>query len=138
MKRKPFWLINGKLCEADFFLDKLLSAPSLDEARYYFSAFVSAGRSVTFSILATLNDVDDFQQWWSGKQRILRNNALGRYLKGIRDQVTHVGLNPLGIHRRGMFRSEFLFVGESAPEKMRSRPRRHTWNSSWILRRRPL
>jgi hypothetical protein len=117
MKRKPFWLIDGKLCEADFFLDKMLSAPSLDEARYYFSAFVSACRSVTFAIQATLHKVDDFKEWWPGKQKILRNNALASYLKGVRDQVTHVGLNPLGIHRRGMFSSEFLFVGGSAPEE---------------------
>jgi hypothetical protein len=119
MQRKPFWLINGKLCEADFFLDKLREAPSLDEARYYFSAFVSAARSVTYAIQATLNTVDGFNEWWQGKRIDFQENSFAKYLKKVRDELVHVGMNPLGIHRRGFSIpfSEFLLIGRDAPEE---------------------
>jgi len=48
---KSFDLVDEKLAEADFFLEKLRdSSTDFFAARCYFSAFVSPSRSVTFAL----------------------------------------------------------------------------------------
>ncbi len=90
--RYPFWLIDGKPRESDFFLEKLRTAPDLDAARYFFSAFLSAARSVTFALQKCLGGLAHFDGWYEGRQRELRNHAIAAYFKDIRDQVIHQGL----------------------------------------------
>lgn len=117
--RYPFWLIDGKLRESDFFLEKLRTAPDLDAARYYFSAFLSAARSVTFALQKCLGGLAHFDAWYEDRQRELKDHPIAAYFKGIRDQVIHEGLNPLERHVRGVggiIRSNFYLV-EGAPEQ---------------------
>jgi len=44
--RRPFWLIDGRLREAAYFLDGMTAKPGIDEARHQFSAFLSAFVSI--------------------------------------------------------------------------------------------
>ncbi|HVR38204.1 MAG TPA: hypothetical protein VMU84_03855 [Thermoanaerobaculia bacterium] len=117
--RYPFWLIDGKLCESDFFLEKLNTAPDIEAARYYFSAFLSAARSVTFALQKCLGGLAHFDAWYTDQQRELKQHPTAAYFKTIRDQVIHEGLNPLERHVRGVggiVGSNFYLV-ESAPEQ---------------------
>lgn len=117
--RYPFWLIDGKLCESDFFLEKLRTAPDLDAARYYFSAFLSSARSVTFALQKCLGGLAHFDGWYEDRQQELKLHPTATYFKTIRDQVIHEGLNPLERHVRGVggiVGSNFYLV-ESAPEQ---------------------
>jgi hypothetical protein len=117
--RYPFWLIDGKLRESDFFLEQLRSAQDLDVARYYFSAFLSAARSVTFALQKCLGGLAHFDGWYADRQNELRDHAIATYFKDIRDQVIHQGLNPLKRHVRGVggiVGSNFYLV-KSAPEQ---------------------
>ncbi len=117
--RYPFWLIDGKLLESDFFLEQLRAAPDLDAARYYFSAFLSAARSVTFALQKCLGGLAHFDGWYEDRQNELRHHAIATYFKDIRDQVIHQGLNPLERHVRGVgaiVGSNFYLV-EGAPER---------------------
>jgi hypothetical protein len=117
--RYPFWLIDGKLQESDFFLEQLRSASDLDAARYYFSAFLSAARSVTFALQKCLGGLAHFDGWYEDRQNELRGHAIATYFKDIRDQVIHQGLNPLELHVRGVgaiVGSNFYLV-EGAPEQ---------------------
>ncbi|MGA2207716.1 MAG: hypothetical protein ABSG10_13395, partial [Terracidiphilus sp.] len=58
---QSFGIVEEKLREAEFFLDALHAAPrSSFEARCLFSAFVSAARSVTLALQATMKDIDGF------------------------------------------------------------------------------
>jgi hypothetical protein len=117
--RYPFWLIDGKLREADFFVEKLRGAPDLDDARYYFSAFVSAARSITFALQKCIGPLAQSDAWYGERQSELKNHAVAKYFKSIRDQVIHEGLIPLGDHARGVggiVGSDFYLVGD-APEQ---------------------
>ncbi len=116
--RKPFWLIDGKLREADFFLDKLRTSLALDDARFYFSAFVSATRSVTYAIQACLKRAPGFSEWYAGRRAELTNDPLAKYFLCARNTSVHVGLNPLGLLQRSMLgTSEFFLYGEKVPER---------------------
>ena len=91
----PFDLVDEKLAEADFFLDKLKDS-SLNpfEARCYFSAFVSAARSVTFALQAVMKSrVYGFGEWYESKQEELRQDPLARFFHDARTEVQHMGLN---------------------------------------------
>jgi hypothetical protein len=117
--RYPFWLIDVKLRESDFFLEKLRTAPDLEAARCYFSAFVSAARSVTLALQKCLSGLAHFDGWYEDRQKELQQHAIAAYFKDIRDQVIHEGLNPLQTERRGvgaLFGVQFLLV-KGAPER---------------------
>lgn len=115
--RKPFWLINGKLCEADFFLDKLRTANDIDDARYYFSAFVSAARSITYALQVCLKGFRDFDQWYDDQRRVLRDDPVARYFHNLRNQVIHECLNPLGRMTRTMYGTDYYLEGDAVPER---------------------
>lgn len=60
-----FSVVEDKLLEAEFFLRKLGATDMHDsEARYYFSAFVSACRSVTWALQKSLKGVGGFDSWY--------------------------------------------------------------------------
>jgi len=64
-----FGVVENKLREAEFFLDQLRDASRLSfEADCYFSAFVSAARSVTFAMQASLKGVPGFRDWYGSAQ----------------------------------------------------------------------
>jgi hypothetical protein len=115
--RRPFWLIDGKLREADFFLEKLRAAPDLDDARYYFSAFASAARSITYAIQVCLRGVPGFERWYESKQEKLKRDSIAKYFHCLRNHMNHVGLNPLGRMTRGILTTEFFLVGKNVPEE---------------------
>ena len=94
MEGTPFSLVLDKLAEADFFLDKMMASETgvnLFEFRCYFSAFVSAARSISFSLQAVMNDIEGFQEWYVPKQEALRKNPLARFFVERRNEVQKVG-----------------------------------------------
>jgi hypothetical protein len=117
-QRKPFWLIDYKLREADFFLEKLRCSDELNEARYYFSAFLSAARSVTYAIQVCLHGLGGSKEWWEERRQRLKDDAIARYFHLARNEGEHTGLNPLQVQMRGSLptRSEFLLAAENMPE----------------------
>jgi hypothetical protein len=115
--RRPFWLIDGRLREAAYFLDGMTARPAIDESRHNFSAFLSAFASVFDTIDRTLRDVDGFLPWWDALEEDLLTDATVAYLWTIRNQVVHEGLNPLGSIRRSLplGTTEALLLGEWLP-----------------------
>jgi hypothetical protein len=91
-----FGVVEDKLREADFFLGCLRKSSYLSfEGRCFFSAFVSAARSVTFAMQASLKGVRDFDQWYEAVRTSLRTDRLAPYFVEIRNDVVHKGRNPL-------------------------------------------
>jgi hypothetical protein len=91
-----FGIVEEKVAEAAFFLDRLGSASSHSfEARCYFSAFASAARSVTLSLQYSMEDVPGFLDWYVTAQEHLKADALASQFKEIRNDIVHKGLNPL-------------------------------------------
>lgn len=91
-----FQVVEDKLFEAEFFLKQLGTTSSIDpEARYYFSAFVSACRSVTFALQKSLKSVDGFDAWYKVAREQLKTDPLTPYFCEVRNQIVHTGVNPL-------------------------------------------
>lgn len=114
---KSFDLVDEKLAEADFFLDKLKnSVRNPFESRCYFSAIVSAARSVTFVLQAVMrSQVEGFDLWYDTKQEELRQDPVARFFVATRNDTLKEGLNPVtaGSMRRVSGRSvvELYFQG---------------------------
>jgi hypothetical protein len=93
---RGFGLVDDKLFEADFFLEKLSDCGfNFWEARFYLSAFVSAARTVTFALQGSISDLDGFNEWYSAKQEALRSSPTARFFAKARTDSQHLGINPL-------------------------------------------
>lgn len=93
---ESFGIVETKLLEADFFYKKLRSASPLGfDANCYFSAFVSAARSVTFALQVSLKGIDEFSDWYEAKRTELKADDLARYFVGLRNDIIHKGEKPL-------------------------------------------
>jgi hypothetical protein len=91
-----FGVVEDKLREAEFFLSQLRDTSRLSfEAHCYFSAFVSAARSVTFAMQGSLKGVPGFKDWYDSAQKQLKTDPLAPFFVEIRNQVVHTGTNPL-------------------------------------------
>ncbi len=91
-----FGIVEEKLSEAEFFLDSLRASGRLQpEPRYFFSAFVSAARSVTDAIRASLVDTPSFDAWYANAMGALTADPLTKHFAEIRNKVIHTGDNPL-------------------------------------------
>ncbi|MDD3030511.1 MAG: hypothetical protein PHS57_09630 [Alphaproteobacteria bacterium] len=100
---ESFGLVEQKILEADFFLKAFSNTKRLDySANYYFSAFVSAARSVTFALQANMNDVEGFLEWYEQARAKLRTDPLAPFFVEVRNDLVHTGktsLNALPINR---------------------------------------
>jgi hypothetical protein len=104
-KNKNYQLIELKIAETYYFYTKLVQ----DETKalykkYYFSAFISAARSITFCIRYVFSDIKGFNEWYEkliSKFKI-KNNILNRF-NNMRVDSVHKGVNPL------KFNIEFLY-----------------------------
>jgi hypothetical protein len=93
---QSFGIVEEKLFETEFFLESLrLAKEKRFEARCYFSAFVSAARSVTFVLQATLNGVHGFAEWYENVRNTLKADAFAPYFIDVRNDLVHKGVNPL-------------------------------------------
>jgi hypothetical protein len=91
-----FGVVENKLREAAFFLDQLRDSSRLSfEADCYFSAFVSACRSVTFAMQACMEGVPGFEDWYKSAQKQLKIDRPAPLFVEIRNKVVHAGANPL-------------------------------------------
>lgn len=91
-----FGVVEDKLWEADFFLEHLRQSNRHSfDGQCFFSAFVSAARSVTLAMQASLKDVAGFESWYVGIREKLKTDPLAPYFVEIRNDVIHTGINRL-------------------------------------------
>lgn len=95
MKARSFDLVDHKLMEADYFFEKFSGAVAPDETNYNFSAFVSAARSVTWSLQAVMKHIPDFEQWYFLEQEKMKLNDLSKVFLGIRNEMSKTGEWPI-------------------------------------------
>lgn len=62
-------------------------------AQFYFNAFVSSSRSVTFALQASLKGLDGFEPWYKEWQDKLRASRLARFFHNCRTDIQHIGRN---------------------------------------------
>jgi len=88
--------VDDKLYEADFFLEQMESHRNdWNHVRYCFSAFVSAARSVTFSLQAVMRGYDGFAEWYQDEQSRLADSPLARFFVKVRNETQKQGRNPV-------------------------------------------
>jgi hypothetical protein len=99
---QSFGFVEEKLRETEFFLEQMRQSSShFHDARFFFSAFVSAARSVTLALQASLHGIAGFDTWYEGARQKLKTDPLAPYFVEIRNDVVHKGVNPLnqaGVH----------------------------------------
>jgi len=100
---RSFQIVEDKIEEAEFFLDKLhfknadfTQGKFYSEAHFYLSAFLSAVRSITFCLQASLKDLEGFEDWYQKQQNKLKENDLARFFLEARNLSQKVGYYPLG------------------------------------------
>jgi hypothetical protein len=89
-----FVVVEDKIFETHFFLEKL-SDSDFAVINYYFSAFLSAARSVTFALQACMAGVKGFNEWYKNAQKQLKSDKLAPFFKELRNDVVHKGINPI-------------------------------------------
>jgi hypothetical protein len=91
-----FGLVENKILETEYFLGKLRESRHLSfEGSCFFSAFVSASRSVTFSLQAVMKGAAGFEDWYEDARKTLKADPLAKHFIEIRNDVVHKGRNPL-------------------------------------------
>ncbi len=100
MPSRPVERILDKLAEARFFYARFSPCGDVEKAQFYFSAFLSAARSVSFTVQAVCKPMPGFDQWYATEQAVLRASAVSKYLLGLRNETQKVGLAP--VHYRGV------------------------------------
>ncbi|WP_025743450.1 hypothetical protein [Aquimarina pacifica] len=96
---RSFGIVENKVNETAFFLEKLREEENyhhLDEPQFYLSAFLSACRSVTFALQASISDLDGFSEWYENKQTELAKDKLARFFLVTRNESQKVGFYVIG------------------------------------------
>lgn len=84
---RSFRIVENKISEAEFFLKKIKeSGGRFDDVRYFFSAFLSASRSVTIAIQCCLSGHKDFDGWYKKHQKRLKENKIAKYMLRARNE----------------------------------------------------
>lgn len=97
---RPFERVLGKLDEARFFFARFASTSDVRKATFYFDAFLTAARSVTFTMQAVCSKLPGFDGWYATEQATLGSDAMARFLLELRNETQKVGLVP--IHYSGV------------------------------------
>jgi hypothetical protein len=121
-------LIERKLAEADFFLNEMQGSGFNVFGFYcYFSAFLSASRSVTFTLQAVMSGTPGFDEWYETARQPLKEDGRARFFVQLRNIATKTGeLGIIGGSSRldgGKARMTYYFDPEltrSLPESIRS------------------
>lgn len=93
---RGFHSVADKVAEADYFLGRMKeTSADIDQFRFLFSAFVSAARSVTFSLQAVMSGYPDFDSWYQSRQKRLKESRLARFFVDLRNHIQKVGSAPL-------------------------------------------
>jgi hypothetical protein len=93
---RSFDCVDFKLAEADFFLEQMKGCTlSIWVLNFYFSAFVSAARSVTFALQAVMDGQPGFAEWYSKKQGEMRSDPVCRFFVTYRNEVLKTGELPI-------------------------------------------
>lgn len=109
-------ILEHKLFETDFFLDKIKECKKNTEthrqAEYYFSAFLSSSRSVTFVMQSAFSKLPGFTEWYSGTQDILKKSEIARFFVEARNSNQKEGLTYFNITRLYQGEVSFYFVND--------------------------
>ena len=92
---KTFDTVDLKVAEAEFFLRKMAECNfNFSEFGFYFSAFLSASRTVTLA-LQQFNHLDGFEKWYIPHREDLKANQTAKFFLNTRNSHMHGGGYPV-------------------------------------------
>lgn len=107
---RSFGLVDAKVQEAEYFLCRIL-----DDDCHFFGvqcdavAFTASARSITFAMQASLKGIPEFDEWYEGKQKVLRKDPLARFFHEFRRISVHIGDNAVVGGASGDGKTVFYF-----------------------------
>lgn len=92
---RSFGIVEQKVEESAYFLNLLEESINdgrlLDGSQFLLSAFLSATRSITFTIQASISDIEGFKEWYSQHQQRLKATNLAKYFLEARNLSQKIG-----------------------------------------------
>jgi hypothetical protein len=113
---RSFSIVDYKTQQAEFFLQKIQEAHhDFFAAQCFTDAFVSAARSITFSLQSVCKEIPGFENWYSEKQKILKADRLAEFCNKYRTASIHIGDTAIrgGTSKRdanGQVRVTYFFI----------------------------
>ena len=106
-----FDTVDHKIAEAEFFLQRLFGS-GIFEFGCYFSAYLSASRTVTLALQRFFH-IPGFESWY-GEQRVaMKNDELAKLFLALRNDHVHGGMYPVSGSVSSNGRSVHFFRGSS-------------------------
>lgn len=95
-KIRSISIVDYKVAQADFFLQQIESSGyDVFAALYNCDAFVSASRSITFSIQVVCDGIPGFHEWYKKEQELMKKCSLCRFFNEFRRISIHIGESPI-------------------------------------------
>ncbi|OJW38485.1 MAG: hypothetical protein BGO50_12250 [Rhodanobacter sp. 67-28] len=110
---RNFGLVDYKVQEAEFFLLEMRRVGkklNFDAVQFHASAFVSAARSITFAMQASIRELPGFKEWYSERQALLRADPLCKFFHDFRTVTQHIGENVVSGGRHDGSGTHYYFV----------------------------
>jgi hypothetical protein len=110
---RSFGLVDYKVQETEYFLlelKRLGREINFAAVQFCASAFVSAARSITFAMQASLKGHSKFEHWYKKRQEALRNDPLAKFFHDFRTVTQHIGVNVVGGGSHGKDATFYYFV----------------------------
>ena len=73
------------------------SAKNVSEVKEAFISFLNASRFSLDPLKTDFSEVEGFEEWWRGKGTFLESDALCRFFKQLRNDITKAGKDPFGV-----------------------------------------
>lgn len=94
---RSFGLVDNKIQEAEYFLDRILSSGlRIYGLKFDTVAFAAAARSITFAMQSSLTGIAKFDEWYALKQESLAAQPLCSFFNRVRRVTQHIGESPIG------------------------------------------
>ena len=84
-------LVEERLFEAHYFLDRMEAVGIGMEVGYNLNAFLSASRAVTFLLQKEMSTAPGFAEWWSLRQDEMRSDPAMRFFVNLRNYSQKAG-----------------------------------------------
>jgi hypothetical protein len=113
---RSFGLVDYKIQAAEYFLLELMrlgKQVNFAAAQFCASAFVSAARSITFAMQASLKGHPEFESWYESRQQALKTDSLAKFFHNFRTVTQHIGVNVVGGGQK--WKDEVLYYFVACP-----------------------
>lgn len=89
---RSFGVVESKVFETEFFMEKIENCMEYSECSFYLSAFLSASRSITFALQSSMSDVVGFTEWYLTQQEKMQKSQLCNFFKLARNESQKIGV----------------------------------------------